>query len=1374
MLGAPGTLHDTAGKIGAATAAFGGILSGTEDDVQKALDRLDDYAVNVLGDTMQGALNMGGFNLSNAGTITGTTVTDGTASLTGGAWSALTGVALASGDDRPKLTIAAGITAAGTPASEAAAVTVEVLDDGEYDEDLTHVSHAHIHAPLATIKGLHTFDGTVYTKLCVRRLVNDGDAGNIFYKNAGNNTDAIFVEADEIYHDGANGDSTGGIGFFTYGEIVIHARRIVQTEGDGFTIQNVSPATVNVWFDVDYWDVGQNAATGTQGAISAVGTATVRGRVGSMIGGSSSEGVGTSFLTGALVEMSFNRLECTTAYKVQAADNTYRLIVGTLSGTETVADGAFEVGSMWWDATNRDLCLAQSVGAGAAQWDQMLNATTGGTLGGDLAMGTHDISGVGTLTASTLTDGTWSTTAGAFTGVASIATPSSITMAEDGWIGIGSGSERINFNGTAGLLLISDAHLKMAGGNQIQLGDAATYIAQDADSILALHADGYVRTGSATSSHSLGADGDLLVSGKLEVDGSTYLDGDTALVLKQPAGDWQNIDWVEGSTIASRFGVNYDWNQIEWYLGSLVGRNLVLHSTANKRYDHGTSTNPTLFIQSATDPDSDNTQWVSITHDQTNAVYSVGTGTHVFQGTTEIGEWRAAGTPSNFAMFGYAGLDQTNVDNYALTQDNSGNTYLNAADGQTLYLRTSNADRITVTASQVTFSSSLDTLHAGTAKATFQDDGTYIYSQSDSNLSVVADGSITLDALTINAGVDQGSDILYVARYSAGYSYANIQAGCTDENAGVGLLLKYRDTNGTAQPGLYLSSAGDVGIGTMTPGEILHVRSAQTARDQFDYGTIFSDSTAQAEGTGGGIAFEGKYTNAGAYVIGAGIQMKKTNGTTSNYSFDLAFHTRESGVAAQEVMRLTDVGNVGIGTTTAPHGGVGAAKLAIEGTNASTAGPHVQFTTAADDYPLMQILPFTHDNVSIVFDSFLSSSGAAWVSSDAGSNFKLTKQNDVLKFDAESGIAAGSNITWVTSFEINATGSVTMSPLANRSLFFRDTGIGIASQSDSNVTMFADGSITLDAPTVTVSDGNLYLGTADSVKGVISAYSEGGASVNGGAVVLYTAPNYDTSISYYAILANEDDLQLQAGSTAKLTYKGGEDRWDFAASAHLRSDSLGVFFGADGDASIIYDGTDLNVTTSINNASDLVLDCGTDKTLELAETVWDDINFPSGTAQLPASNIPGVVTFTDNLGADTGIATLGFAVGESLSWCLEYTHKCKEDGDAYFHVHFQCDDAPTGTDYVKWQITYTITADGETCAPATVITKEVAVDTQYEQIRADFDVLSSIGLSIGDQIKVELERIAAAGDAYAGEVKLCTFGLHVEMDTMGSRQVLVK
>ena len=79
-----------------------------------------------------------------------------------------------------------------------------------------------------------------------------------------------------------------------------------------------------------------------------------------------------------------------------------------------------------------------------------------------------------------------------------------------------------------------------------------------------------------------------------------------------------------------------------------------------------------------------------------------------------------------------------------------------------------------------------------------------------------------------------------------------------------------------------------------------------------------------------------------------------------NNSTGIVFATNTSAAAAEK-MRLTSAGKLGIGTAAVPHGGVGVAMLALEGANASAAGPHIQFTTASDDYPLMQIFNHQHD-----------------------------------------------------------------------------------------------------------------------------------------------------------------------------------------------------------------------------------------------------------------------------------------------------------------------------------------------------------------------------------------------------------------------------
>jgi len=101
-----------------------------------------------------------------------------------------------------------------------------------------------------------------------------------------------------------------------------------------------------------------------------------------------------------------------------------------------------------------------------------------------------------------------------------------------------------------------------------------------------------------------------------------------------------------------------------------------------------------------------------------------------------------------------------------------------------------------------------------------------------------------------------------------------------------------------------------------------------------------------------------------------------------------------------------------------------------------------------------------------------------------------------------------------------------------------------------------------------------------------------------------------------------------------------------------------------------YDGTDGLIDTSIVAPSDLNIACGTDKTLELTETVWKDINLSSANLQQPASSAPSIDTFLDENGADTDIATFAFGVGDKIGGTFEIQHDYKDGSDFVFHIHF--------------------------------------------------------------------------------------------------------
>lgn len=59
-----------------------------------------------------------------------------------------------------------------------------------------------------------------------------------------------------------------------------------------------------------------------------------------------------------------------------------------------------------------------------------------------------------------------------------------------------------------------------------------------------------------------------------------------------------------------------------------TGNTIIITSNTNfyDNHDHGSQTNPTLFIHSITAPDTDNTQWLSLFHDQTDGNIETGSG----------------------------------------------------------------------------------------------------------------------------------------------------------------------------------------------------------------------------------------------------------------------------------------------------------------------------------------------------------------------------------------------------------------------------------------------------------------------------------------------------------------------------------------------------------------------------------------------------------------------------------------------------------------------------------------------------------------------------------------------------------------------------
>ena len=209
--------------------------------------------------------------------------------------------------------------------------------------------------------------------------------------------------------------------------------------------------------------------------------------------------------------------------------------------------------------------------------------------------------------------------------------------------------------------------------------------------------------------------------------------------------------------------------------------------------------------------------------------------------------------------------------------------------------------------------------------------------------------------------------------------------------------------------------------------------------------TISSNSTAGAvSGSSYLLKLARSGANANSSHTAYGISSVVTNtGTTST---NVGGYFSASG-ATNNYGIIVPSGGIGIGTTTVPVTAIGAAILAINGTNASTSGPHVQYTTASDAYPLFQQLNWAHDNVNFCFDCYYD---GAWKNGGSNASYLIHKSSSELDFEYSPAGTQGAAVTSqstklaVTSTGVTVNGNVSINGdlvLAGSPSHFTNNGI---------------------------------------------------------------------------------------------------------------------------------------------------------------------------------------------------------------------------------------------------------------------------------------------------------------------------------------------
>lgn len=169
--------------------------------------------------------------------------------------------------------------------------------------------------------------------------------------------------------------------------------------------------------------------------------------------------------------------------------------------------------------------------------------------------------------------------------------------------------------------------------------------------------------------------------------------------------------------------------------------------------------------------------------------------------------------------------------------------------------------------------------------------------------------------------------------------------------------------------------------------------------------------------------------------------------------------------------------------------------------------------------------------------------------------------------------------------------------------------------------------------------------------------------------------------------------------------------------------------------------------------------------------VWVDFNFGVNSLSR-GSAAPDLI----NLSA-TNIETLSFDgvnTLEQVSVVLEMNHNWKEGTIIKPHLHWYPVNGNVGN--VKWLLEYSWVAwDSIVPASTTISVIQAAGGIAWHVRFASFPDIDGTGMIIGSQLHMRLYRNPTDGDdTYGSDAALATFGIHVEVDTLGSRQVGVK
>lgn len=167
---------------------------------------------------------------------------------------------------------------------------------------------------------------------------------------------------------------------------------------------------------------------------------------------------------------------------------------------------------------------------------------------------------------------------------------------------------------------------------------------------------------------------------------------------------------------------------------------------------------------------------------------------------------------------------------------------------------------------------------------------------------------------------------------------------------------------------------------------------------------------------------------------------------------------------------------------------------------------------------------------------------------------------------------------------------------------------------------------------------------------------------------------------------------------------------------------------------------------------------------------WEDVNIGGISLTGAGGAAPDIVT----VGGIRFYAFDGTNVLEELCGVIELPHAYAEGQDIFAHVHWL--NATTAAGVVRWKLDYAWVNVGGQFTATTAATLDQSVNTagsNYSHVVST--QINGAGKLISSHFIFRLFRDPSDGvDTYTGDAYLVAFGLHVPVNTLGSRQVGTK